>query len=163
MNAAGVWTQPVTISAESDFEPSFAVNQVGDATVAWTDGEHSVQAAYRSAGGAWTPPAVVSASEAEHLRFPTVAIGEEGDAAITWTSQSNAGAVSIEAVSQAPGEPWTAPDTVASGAGESGPLATTDPPSRSQTTTSRRWPGELAPGSIPAPGKAPNPGPPRPS
>jgi hypothetical protein len=70
--------------------PSLAVAEDGAAVVAWVNEEekgalNKIEAVYRSAGGSFGKPAVLSESRNAPLSFPVAAIGGTGEALVVWS------------------------------------------------------------------------------
>ena len=86
---AGVWTEPITLSERISGEgalPQVAIDPVGQAMAVWTawDGTASVvEAASRTAGGAWKSPVTISPPGSWSHRAK-IAIDSTGNAAAVW-------------------------------------------------------------------------------
>lgn len=90
--AAGPFAAPATLSSASykSEYPKIAVNQAGDAIVAWQihnlpANKVIVQAAYRPHGGAFGPAFDVSGDTFSSSADPVVAIDESGQALVAWS------------------------------------------------------------------------------
>jgi PKD repeat protein len=84
----GVPSTPVKLSApgQNAFEPAVAVDERGDAIVAWARNNGTndiVQASFRPAGGSFGAPVSLSA-EGSNAMSPKVAIDAAGDATVVW-------------------------------------------------------------------------------
>ena len=89
--AGGAWQAPVSLSEGSGlaYRPQVAVNDEGEAVVAWTrrgGGSEKVQVSVRAqAGGGWTAPATLASGPSNIDPFEaTVAIDAHGDAVAVW-------------------------------------------------------------------------------
>jgi hypothetical protein len=82
----GGWTAPVKVSSivGEVSSTSVAVDDAGDAVVAWTEESEQVWAAARHRGGFWDDPIEVSASGRE-VREPHAAMDPTGEAVVLWT------------------------------------------------------------------------------
>jgi hypothetical protein len=96
--------------------PSVATDASGDVIVAWAmsvgAGKSVVQAAVRPAGGVFSPPVDVSASDL-NVSMPAVAMGQGGDAVVAWTAYNGTSTVAQAAVRPAGGS-FSAPITISS-------------------------------------------------
>lgn len=90
--AGGEWQQMVEIAAGGPYTyapqtQSMAMNDAGDAVVAWTysgpngQSDQGTVAIERPAGGVWSRVARI---DAERLEHPKLGIAENGDALVTW-------------------------------------------------------------------------------
>jgi hypothetical protein len=110
---------PVTLSAtdSNSFYPQVAVAANGDAVAVW---EHFVgnglviEAATRPAGGAWSAPAVLSATTAFDA---DVAVSPAGDAVAVWTRLTASGDEIAEAATRPVGGTWSAPTPLSTAPG----------------------------------------------
>jgi hypothetical protein len=111
-SAAGAFSPPQSISGnENAFEPRVAMNERGDALVAWrVDSERgcSVRAAFHRAGGAWSGPRTLSdksvfCESGSHR----VAIDARGDAVVVWFAQRGR-PLFVEAIERGAGGRWGA-------------------------------------------------------
>jgi hypothetical protein len=122
----GAWETPETISTEplEDEEPVIAVDEAGDAVVAWREsaGEFTrIQVDYRPAGGSWTGPQAFSAGIGSNLS-PRVAIDSSGDAALVWQRGD-----SVMAALRPTGGSWSSASEVSpSGTDATGPEVVID-------------------------------------
>ncbi len=103
--ADGIPSTPVTLSAagQNAVSPTVAVNERGDAIVAWrrSNGANEiVQASFRPAGGSFSPPVNLS-PEGRNGDLPRVAIDAAGDAAVVWDSSDGGSEVVEEATRSA--------------------------------------------------------------
>ncbi|HEX3911594.1 MAG TPA: PKD domain-containing protein [Solirubrobacteraceae bacterium] len=112
--AGGSWQAPVTLSVdaptEDSFVPQVAMNAEGDTVVVWAHyngGSEVVEAAYRSAGGGWSAPTIVSPAGNE-VPHPVVGIDARGDAIAVWELHT-APANRIEASFRPAGGAWQPP------------------------------------------------------
>lgn len=85
---AGVASAAVKLSAEGEtaLYPVLAVDERGDTIVAWTlynGSNYIVEAAFRSSGGGFSAPVILSAA-GENAEYPRVAIDAAGDATVVW-------------------------------------------------------------------------------
>jgi len=88
----GAWQHPVDLSPPGELasRPSLAMNQEGDALVAWeaqNGGTWSVRGTARPVGGTWAQPSPISAGGPSGELFPPVGIDSEGDGVATWLLQ----------------------------------------------------------------------------
>jgi PASTA domain len=117
--AGGGWQAPVDLSAPTspDLAPHVAVGAGGVAYAVWlsrnTNGTSVVQAAARSAGGAWQAPVDLS-SPGRNDDGPRVAVDSEGDAVAVWgwQDQSGTGHEVVQAAARPAGGAWHAPVTL---------------------------------------------------
>ncbi len=96
--AGGGWSAPVELDDEVngtlstlDPDPHVAVDANGDAVAVWAndeDGDESVLAAVRPAGGAWEPAVTLDSGEYA-VANPRVAVDPQGDVTAVWTSTSS--------------------------------------------------------------------------
>ncbi len=112
--AGGTWQPPITLSldtpTEDSFVPQVAMNAAGDTVVVWAHyngGSEVVEASYRSAGGSWTAPTIVSPPGNE-VPHPVVGIDARGDAIVVWELHT-APANRIEASFRPAGGAWQPP------------------------------------------------------
>lgn len=131
--------------------PVVAVNAVGDAAVAWSEGEESaanecVRLATRPSGGAFGPAVTVSA-EGSNAEFPQVAIDASGEPTVAW--MDNAAVIVAEGPSAGPfakqrlGFPASFPSLSEDGAGDA-LVAWEDPEERSAEASFRPAGGGFA-------------------
>lgn len=115
--AGGSWQAPELLGwcGEAGCEPDVAMDAQGDAVVVWNaysalafNGRFRVQAAFRSAGGAWQSPVYVAPEEVPGTSHPRVAFDAHGDAMAIWNRQGPWGGVVQEAFRPAGGA-WQAP------------------------------------------------------
>ena len=90
----GEWEEPTLVSApgEEGGNPHVAVDGEGDSLVVWRggdEGEESVRAAYRSAGGPWSEPVDVSTA-GDHVQSLQAAVDPEGNAIAAWSGNGYA-------------------------------------------------------------------------
>ncbi|MFT3866295.1 MAG: PKD domain-containing protein [Solirubrobacterales bacterium] len=110
--AGGIWGSPVDLSASGvdASELAVALDQAGDAVVAWDqyDGSTYVaEAASRAAGGSWQSP--VDLSTAGGIAYgPRVALDPGGDAVAVW-SRDDGGSEKAQAAIRPAGGSWGAP------------------------------------------------------
>jgi PKD domain len=83
--ADGVWTTPLQVSPTvgNAQQASLAVDDQGDAVVAWSE-QLQIGAATRSHGGAWSAPIEVTPA-GEIVRPPKVAMDPAGEAVVVWS------------------------------------------------------------------------------
>jgi hypothetical protein len=85
-SATAEWLPPVTLSAGAAHAPDVAVNEEGDAVVAWQAPDRRIVARFRDAdAGEWEAPAVLGRGSEEGTR-PGLAIDDDGDAVVAWRS-----------------------------------------------------------------------------
>ncbi len=99
--AGGIASAPVKLSApgQNAVVPTVAVDERGDAIVAWTrsnGADEIVQASYRAAGGAFGATVNLS-SEGGNAAAPTVAIDAAGNATVVWERNNGVNEVVEEA------------------------------------------------------------------
>ncbi|HEY1687399.1 MAG TPA: PKD domain-containing protein [Solirubrobacteraceae bacterium] len=123
--AAPAWLAPVTLTvpgqaAEGSEEPLVAADARGDAVAVWVShnnlSDWFVQAATRSAGGAWEAPVTLGA----HSHFgpePQVAIDPEGNATVVWDLDAGSEEDGLKIATHPAGGTWQTPEQV-SAAGE---------------------------------------------
>ncbi len=81
------WSAPIPLGGSTGTAaPSVAVDAAGDAVVVWGTASGQVQAAYRSAGGAWGPVATLASGVDLGLGAPQVAIDADGAAVAVWAT-----------------------------------------------------------------------------
>jgi PKD domain len=84
------WLPPVTLSTGAVFAPDVAVNDRGDAVVAWQAPDRRIVARFRAAeAGEWGAPAVLGLGSEGGTR-PGLAIDDDGDAVVAWRSSGPA-------------------------------------------------------------------------
>jgi len=117
--ARGAWQSPVTIVSEGDEigqpkgagNPGIAVDGQGDAIAVWTSSfSDTVQAAFKSAGGAWQAPVEISG---EGAYAPQVAFDGHGDALAIWDGEDG----TVQSGSKPAGGAWQAPVDIGHGGG----------------------------------------------
>lgn len=129
--SAGTWDPPATLSTTEAFgNPAVAVNRLGDALAAWlwpSQPRESgvIQAAFRPAGGTWSPPTDLGTAVGGIPAGPRVALDDAGNGFVVWLG--GAGGSSVESafrprVSGA----WSQPALV-SGPGTADPQLGVDP------------------------------------
>ncbi len=99
--AGGVPSAPAKLSApgQNAVSPTVAVDERGDAIVAWTrsnGADEIVQASYRTAGGTFGAPVNISAAGGNAI-MPRVAIDAAGNATVVWERYNGANEVVEEA------------------------------------------------------------------
>lgn len=111
----GEWEEPTLVSApgEEGGNPHVAVDGDGDSLVVWRggdEGEESVRAAYRPAGGAWGEPVDVSAA-GDHVQSLQAAVDPEGNAIVAWSGNRYAEGEhdTVRAAYKPVGEEWETP------------------------------------------------------
>jgi PKD repeat protein len=135
--AGGGWSAPVELDEDQTngdlFDPDqhVAVDADGDAVAVWasdTDGDESMLAAVRPAGGAWEPPVTLDSGEYT-VANPRVAIDPRGDVTAVWTSTSSARANTfVWAAVRPAGKSWETPvDLSDSGQNAAEPQVAVDP------------------------------------
>jgi hypothetical protein len=91
----GDWSEPVELTAREGrvgTTPKLAVDALGDVTAIWNwrlpenDGG-VIQSATRPAGGSWSAPVDLSASDGKAL-LPQIAVDPQGDAVAVWKSHT---------------------------------------------------------------------------
>jgi hypothetical protein len=113
-HAGGPWSAPLDLSepGRDATEPALAVDAAGDATAVWsrlTTGSFSVvQSSSRSAGGAWSQAANISADELSTAVEPEVSAAPTGEKVAVWARSVGAPTV-IESASAPAVGGWTAP------------------------------------------------------
>ncbi len=134
----GTWSAPVELSVDTSVDlgqkpelPQIDVDADGTATAVWSHdpGSHQyvVQTATREPGGAWSPPADLSAAGTS-ARTPQVAVAPSGAATVVWatsggqsvaqsTSRTAAGVWGAPATLSAPSVRVTNPDVAVDGSG----------------------------------------------
>jgi hypothetical protein len=116
--AGGVASAPVKLSApgQNAVLPTVAVNERGDAIVAWTrsNGTHEiVQASFRHAGGNFGAPVDLSPlGGSAATTSPRVAIDAAGDATVAWQWSNGGAEVIQEATRSAAAGSFTATETL---------------------------------------------------
>ncbi|HEY0279301.1 MAG TPA: PKD domain-containing protein [Solirubrobacterales bacterium] len=117
--AGGQWGEPVELSAPEmtkfeQFGSSIAMDAAGDVVVVWQRGESVagslsvvVEAAERTAAGAWSAPEQLSA-EGKFAQGPKVGIGADGEAVAAWESGNGTSYV-VEGASRQVGGIWGSP------------------------------------------------------
>jgi Divergent InlB B-repeat domain len=116
------WGPSVRVSsslAEVEAPIALAVNENGDAVVAWVDREgpeQFVEVAARSAGGSWSKPEPFVAL-GEEARNPAVAIDPNGNAVVLWQQTLIGGEQVIESSSRQAGGAWASAEEISSGLG----------------------------------------------
>jgi hypothetical protein len=103
--AGGIPSAPVKLSApgQNAVSPTVAVDERGDAIVAWTrsnGADEIVQASYRPAGGTFGAPVNLSAAGGNAI-MPRVAIDAAGNATVVWERYNGANEVVEEATRSA--------------------------------------------------------------
>jgi hypothetical protein len=85
-------------------DPVVAVDPQGNATLAWLQlSDLTIRARYRPAGGDWTEPTTLSATQA--ITAPAVAVGVNGAAVVAWGRKTGNGEVArVEAATRAAGD-----------------------------------------------------------
>lgn len=116
-SARGVWSAPVRLAAPAYVvaDPALAVDDHGDAVVAWSSRDRAnerwrVRAAYRPAGGRWGPAAAVSA--ADGTRQPQVGIAGDGTAVVLVNRQRFGHPQVLRSLEWAPDGTWSEPSLV---------------------------------------------------
>jgi PKD domain len=107
----GVRSTPSKLSApgQNAVLPTLAVDERGDAVVAWmrSNGSHNVvQASFRQAGGSFSAPVNLSA-ESGNANAPKVAIDSAGEAIVVWEQSDVSNEVVEEATRPAAGTSFT--------------------------------------------------------
>ncbi len=116
----GTWGAPVELSVDTSVDPGqkpelpqVDVDADGTAVAVWSHdpGSHQyvVQAATREPGGAWTPPADLSAGGTS-ARTPQVAVGPSGAATVVWATSG--GQSVAQSASRSPTGGWGAATTL---------------------------------------------------
>ena len=88
-----------------------AMNRAGAAAVVWIEGQNpdtSVVAVHRSAGGSWSPPAVLTAAGAI-TNAPRVAIDDAGNIAVVWRRAPTPAPARLEFSYRRTGGAWSVP------------------------------------------------------
>ena len=135
--AGGGWSAPVDLDDEEqnlstlDPDPHVAVDANGDAVAVWAndeDGDESVLAAERPAGGAWEPAVTLDSGE-YRVANPRVAVDPQGDVTAVWTSTNSKSAHTfVWAAVRPAGGPWQTPvDLSDSGQSAADPQVAVDP------------------------------------
>ncbi len=106
----GEWEQPTPVSGDRGGSPEIALDERGDAIVAWEQGvpdlgRDAIWASVRAQGGQWTPAQQISAP-GESAALPHVAIDANGDAIIVWQRQGVSGGEMVQAAIKLQGEAW---------------------------------------------------------
>jgi hypothetical protein len=110
--AAGAWQAPINLSAtgQNASDPQVAINAQGNAVAVWTrfNGTNDVvQAAARSAAGAWQAPINLSAA-GQNALAPQVGIDGQGDAVAVWIRSNGINDI-VQAAARSGGGAWQAP------------------------------------------------------
>jgi PKD domain/PASTA domain len=109
--AGGTWGAPRNLSppGSAAYYPQLAVNAAGDAVAVWVGsserGANVIQAAARSAGGAWGRAEELAGG---NVHDPQVALAPDGTAVAVWERFDGATSV-VQASIRPPGWPWSAP------------------------------------------------------
>jgi hypothetical protein len=108
---SGVWMAPVTIAAAAfrQGSPHVALNDRGDAAIAWT-GRGTALVATRPAGGTWSAPTTISSQSLG--ASARVALDGGGDAVMIFQLVQYTGtgyAYPVEAAARPAGGSWSAP------------------------------------------------------
>ena len=111
--SAGGWETPVGLSDEALFatNPSVEFDSAGHATAVWAEGAfapNTIESSVHPLGGEWAAAVQLNGTGVSSVTEPTLAVSASGSATVAWSAGS-AGTV-IQAVSRAPGGPWTAPE-----------------------------------------------------
>ncbi|HET9257141.1 MAG TPA: hypothetical protein VFO16_18350, partial [Pseudonocardiaceae bacterium] len=119
-SGGGAWQAPVNLSAvgQNAVAPQVGIDAQGDAVVVWTRSNginDIVQAAARSAGGAWQAPVSLSAA-GQNASDPQVAVNAQGNAVAVWT-RSNGSNDIVQAAARSAAGAWQAPVSL-SGTGQ---------------------------------------------
>jgi hypothetical protein len=136
------WTAPITLSATGELasEPTVAVDDAGDAVVAWRRAIAGGKGVVRAAIGAISRPAATGATAraffaaardlspaGQDATGPDVDLDETGAAAAVWTRVQGTGDTGlIQAATAAPGAGFGPPRTISSGKGANGPRVGVD-------------------------------------
>src|SRR5262245_38212079 len=134
VRTAGRWSPAERISAAGEWsrDPDVGIDRTGHAVAVWlltdaADLEGQVEWAERRAGGAWTPPGLLSPPADTPFELsrpspsdngPRVAVAPSGAAVAVWQLGVD-GTNRVQAAGRAAGGPWSAPRTLSRG-GESG-------------------------------------------
>ena len=99
--------------------PKVAIDRRGNAVVVWEHyrrGQAVVQAAARSAGGAWQRPVDLDDSHVKwpHAR-PDVAVSPDGTVVAVWTDTVNRGSGPVVSATRRAGGTWTTPTRISTG------------------------------------------------
>jgi hypothetical protein len=111
----GAFGAPVVLSGAEAADPSVAMNDGGDAAVAWRESPGGgttwrVRAANRPAGAAFDGAVTITAGLSSPIPVPDVAIDHDGTSTIVWAQPGE-----VVAATREPGGSYTAPTTVFSG------------------------------------------------
>jgi PKD domain len=125
--AGGTWSQPVQLSDSSTAtggdakDPQVALDSDGDATVVWLQGSGGadvfIQAAQRPAGGTWTAPVGLTATDGS-VQTPQVAMDPQGDATAVWTINDGVNFVTETRIRSAGSTAWGPPQDLSAGDAE---------------------------------------------
>jgi hypothetical protein len=87
-SAGARWTEPFWLATpeQNAYRPVLAVNDRGDALVAWTGPDDSIMVAERFAGGPFGPPHQIGSG-----RIPLIALNNAGEALVAWTGGTPVG------------------------------------------------------------------------
>jgi hypothetical protein len=108
----GAWSSPLTLSGDAiaNTTPQVAVDAAGNATAVWRFWELGhfaiIQSSYRPAGGSWSSPVDISASDV-HSAVPRVAVDAAGNAVAIWSSLNK-----VTTASRPVGGAWTSPQFI---------------------------------------------------
>jgi hypothetical protein len=110
--AGGSWGAPQNLSASGEFAflPELALNPAGDAVAVWSrfaESSDVVQAAARSAGGAWERSLAISPFPGSSY-VPQVAIDPSGNAVAVWRLHTGSLGI-VQAAVRPAGRPWEPP------------------------------------------------------
>jgi PASTA domain len=119
--AGGAWGAPQDLSADGQDAdvPQVALDQAGEAVAVWerlNGSNFIVQAAARSAGGAWGLPQNLSAT-GQHAYDPQIALDPAGNAAAVWW-RSNGSNDIVQTAARPRGGAWGLPQDLSAAGGD---------------------------------------------
>jgi len=140
------WSPALNLSAPGAAAgaPQVALDAGGDAAAVWkrNDGTTDrIQASYRRADGAWTPPGYISTGFGN---YPQVAIDSSGDAVAVWQTDDGR----VEASQSSSTGAWGAPKTLSNGGTSWYPRVALDSAGDAIAVWSRQTPGLVAEAAI---------------
>jgi hypothetical protein len=147
-------TRPQALSLEGGvgpWDPAVAIDDAGDALVAWVRADLSVQAVFRGAGDSWGSTETLGRADGGVPPQPQAALDAAGTPTVTWIGGT--GRTSLDAVTRTSTGAWSKVSTIAP-SGASDPELAVDPQGRAvvvwRDQDTRRIDASIRPGAAAA-------------